>query len=249
MYKLLIADDEPNIREGLSYLNWNSFNITVAATVENGLAAYEYIHQNNEVHILLTDIKMPLMDGLELIRLAKEYNKDIEIVALSGYNDFEFVKHCLKNDVFNYLLKPIDIDEWKETFSEVSKRLDERFEKSETSIKLGTHSKNHIVSAALEYMKEHFSEQITLTDVASHIYSNPTYLSRVIKTEVGIGFTELLTKLRIDAAKKLLKNPAHKINEIAESVGYSNPRYFTFAFKKQTGLTPYTFRSEHIADE
>lgn len=248
MYKLLIADDEPNIREGLSYLDWNSVNISVAATVENGRAAYDYI-TNNEVHILLTDIKMPLMDGLELIRLTKEYNKDIEIVALSGYNDFEFVKHCLKNDVFNYLLKPIDIDEWKETFSEVSKRLDERLKKTQGSIKLGTHSKNHIVSAALEYMNEHFSEQITLTDVASHIYSNPTYLSRVIKTEVGIGFTELLTKLRIDAAKKLLKNPAYKINEIAESVGYSNPRYFTFAFKKQTGLTPYTFRSEHIADE
>ena len=248
MYKLLIADDEPNIREGLSYLDWAEFNISVAATVENGRAAYEYI-KNNEVHILLTDIKMPLMDGLELIRLVKEYNKNIEIVALSGYNDFEFVKHCLKNDVFNYLLKPIDIDEWKETFGEVSKKLDERSEKTQSAIKLGAHSKNHIVSAALEYMNAHYSEQITLTDVASHIYSNPTYLSRVIKTEVGIGFTELLTKLRIDAAKKLLKNPAYKINEIAETVGYSNPRYFTFAFKKQTGLTPYTFRSEHIEDE
>lgn len=248
MYKLLIADDEPNIREGLSYLRWNEFNISVAATVENGLAAYEYI-KNNEVHILLTDIKMPLMDGLELIHLVKEYSKDIEIVALSGYSDFEFVKHCLKNDVFNYLLKPIDIDEWKETFGEVRKKLDERTGKIQGAIKLGSHSKNHIVSAALEYMNEHYSKQITLTDVAAHIYSNPTYLSRVIKSEVGIGFTELLTKLRIDAAKKLLKNPAYKINEIAEIVGYSNPRYFTFAFKKQTGLTPYTFRSEHIADE
>ena len=56
MYKLLIADDEPNIREGLSYLDWAEFNISVAATVENGRAAYEYI-KNNEVHILLTDIK------------------------------------------------------------------------------------------------------------------------------------------------------------------------------------------------
>lgn len=248
MYKLLIADDEPNIREGLSYLDWKKFNITVASTAKNGLEAYDYI-KNNEVNILLTDIKMPLLDGLELIRLVKSYDKNIEIVALSGYNDFEFVKHCLKNDVFNYLLKPIDIDEWDETFSEVQKRLDERFDKPDAPVKITAHSKNHIVSAALEYMNEHYSEQITLTDVASHIYSNPTYLSRVLKTETGIGFTELLTKLRIDAAKKLLKNPAYKINEIAESVGYANPRYFTFAFKKQTGYTPYTFRSEHIEDK
>lgn len=241
MYKLLIADDEPNIREGLSYLDWAEFNISVAATVENGRAAYEYI-KNNEVHILLTDIKMPLMDGLELIRLVKEYNKNIEIVALSGYNDFEFVKHCLKNDVFNYLLKPIDIDEWKETFSEVSKKLDERSEKTQSAIKLGAHSKNHIVSAALEYMNAHYSEQITLTDVASHIYSNPTYLSRVIKTEVGIGFTELLTKLRIDAAEKAFEKSGVQNKRNSRNGGIFKSQIFHICIQKTDRSYPLYFQ-------
>lgn len=250
MYKLLIADDEPGIREGLLYLNWSEFDISVVKTVTNGIEALDFI-SNNPIDILITDIKMPLMDGLELIKRVRENNKEIEIVALSGYNDFEFVKHCLKNNVFNYLLKPIDIDEWRETFKSLVTKLDNLKNESESNddLKIKANAKNHIVSAALEYIKEHYREQITLTDVAEHIYSNPTYLSRVLKVETGIGFTELITKFRIDAAKKLLKDPSYKISEIAENVGYANPRYFTFAFKKYTGFTPYVYRSEHIGEK
>lgn len=241
MHKLLIADDEPNIRMGISYLDWSSLNIEVVASVENGLDAYNYI-QENDVDILLTDVKMPVMDGLELIRRINESDKNIITIVLSGYDNFEYVKHCLKNNVFDYLLKPLDIDEWTTTFKKAAEYLSSADPQGGLDIK--EHSKNHIINPALEYMQQHFCEQITLSDVAAHIYANPTYLSRVIKQETGMGFTELLTKLRIEAAKKMLKDPTYKINEIAAKVGYINPRYFTYTFKKYTGCTPYNFRSE-----
>lgn len=245
MYKLLIVDDEPGIREGLEYLNWNSLNIEVAATAENGLKAFEFT-KDNPIDIVVTDIKMPIMDGIELIQRIDELNKDIVVVALSGYDDFEYVKHCLKHRVFDYLLKPLDIDEWYTTFEKIVEHLNVSSDKDENIINAGIkgHSKNHIVQAAFNYMQNHFSEQLTLTTIANQVYTNPTYLSRVIKEETGMGFTELLTNLRIEASKKMLKNPTYKINEIAELVGYANPRYFTYAFKKHTGCTPYSYRSE-----
>jgi len=243
MYKLLIVDDEPGIRNGLACLDWNPLNIEVAASVENGLAAMKYLEKNN-IDIVITDIKMPVMDGLELIEKLHEFNNNIAIIALSGYDDFEYVKHCLKYSVFDYLLKPLDIDEWRATFERVVEHLDKISGKEENDIEIKAHSKNHIVQAAFDYMKKHYSEQITLSTVAEHIYANPTYLSRVLKEETGMGFSELLTKLRIEAAKKKLKNPKYKINEISEQVGYMNPRYFTYIFKKYTGCTPYSYRSE-----
>lgn len=241
MYKLLIADDEPVIRSGISYLDWASLQIEVAASVENGQDAYDFI-LNNEVDIVLTDVKMPIMDGLELIEKINALDRNIVSIVLSGYDDYEYVRHCLKNNVFDYLLKPLDIDEWEKTFRSVTKYLAGSDESNMPDIK--EHSKSHIIKPMLEYMQEHFCEQLTLSDVAEHIYTNPTYLSRVIKQETGMGFTELLTRMRIEEAKKMLKNPAYKINEISAKVGYINPRYFTYIFKKYTGSTPYNFRSE-----
>lgn len=241
MYKVLIVDDEPFIREGIAQLPWNMLNIKVTATAANGMEAYEYL-KNNEIDLLLTDVKMPFMDGVELIRRIKNENKDIVCIVLSGYDDFEYVRPCLQNNVFDYLLKPLDIDDWSSTF----KRAISLFKEKETNsnIDIGEHSKKHIVDPALLYMQQHFCEQITLADVAKHIYTNPTYLSRIIKQETGTGFTELLTKMRVEAAKKMLRDPTYKINEIAKKVGYVNPRSFTSIFKKYTGYTPYIFRSE-----
>ena len=88
MYKLLIADDEPVIRSGISYLDWASLQIEVAASVENGQDAYDFI-LNNEVDIVLTDVKMPIMDGLELIEKINALDSNIVSIVLSGYDDYE----------------------------------------------------------------------------------------------------------------------------------------------------------------
>lgn len=241
MYKVLIVDDEPFIREGIAQLPWEMLNIKVTATAANGMEAYKYL-KNNEIDLLLTDVKMPFMDGVELIHRLKNEDKDIICIVLSGYDDFEYVRPCLQNNVFDYLLKPLDIDDWESTFKKAVNLLKER--DTNGNIDIGEHSKKHIIDPALKYMQQHFCEQITLADVANHIYTNPTYLSRIIKQETGMGFTELLTKMRVEAAKKMLRDPIYKINEISEKIGYVNPRSFTSIFKKYTGHTPYSFRSE-----
>ena len=242
MYKLIIADDELSIRIGLSELNWDIFGIELAAAFSNGQEAYDYII-NNEADIVLTDIKMPVMDGLELAEKINALKSGIIVIMLTGFDDFEYIKHCLKNNVFDYLLKPLSGTEWYSTFERAVNELKQR--KPQNSPEPTAGSKNHIVQAALSYTREHYAEHITLTTVAESIHTNPSYLSRILNEELNMGFTDLITKYRMEAAKELLKNPLYKINDITQMLGYKNPRYFTRLFKEYSGFTPFSYRSEN----
>lgn len=242
MYNLLIADDEPKSRSLLSTLNWQSLGINVAKTVNNGIEVLDYV-QKNDVDIILTDIKMPFMDGIELAEKLLTLKPEIIVVVLSGYDDYTFVRQCMKkSNVFDYLLKPIDPDEWITTFRNITEKLDGF--KIQLDISKTPDSKKHIIDSVLSYVQKHYHEQITLSNVADYVHISHTYLSRTIKEELGMGFSDLLNMIRIEYAKKLLKNPSYKINEIADMVGYSSPQYFTYSFKKQVGQSPWQYRSK-----
>jgi two-component system, response regulator YesN len=108
MYKVLIADDEPLILEGLADLiNWEEHGLQIAGLVSNGLDAKNIV-DSSDINILITDIRMPRMDGIELIKYIAQTEKNIKFIILSGYNDFEYVKEAAKIGIENYLLKPVD---------------------------------------------------------------------------------------------------------------------------------------------
>lgn len=91
---------------------------------------------------------------------------------------------------------------------------------------------------ALQFIKEHFNEDISLNDVAKVAYLNESYLSRKIKKMLGVGFVEYITKLRMEKAMEYLKNPNIKITEISHKIGYQDYRYFSHKFKEYTGYLP-----------
>jgi two-component system response regulator YesN len=125
MYKLLIVEDEEAIREGIiKGMDWQSMGFEVAGAASNGLEAIESVN-SNPPDLILTDIRMPQMDGLELIEKTRLLYPDIRFVVLSGYSDFEYVQTALKNKVVDYLLKPTDIKEFETTFQRISRELDE----------------------------------------------------------------------------------------------------------------------------
>jgi len=110
MYKMLIVDDEPEIRSGLRYLNWESVGVEAVGECEHGLEACQWLEQN-AADLIVTDIRMPVMNGLELAEhVAKRYSH-IKTVVLSGYNDFEMARESLRHGVIDYLLKPINPEE------------------------------------------------------------------------------------------------------------------------------------------
>ena len=128
MYKMMIVDDERLIREGLSKLNWKQYGIEIRAVCKNGLEAVEKIKEDIP-DIIMFDICMPIMDGLELATYINKNHPDINMVVLSGYSDFTYAKECIKLGVFDYILKPIDSDQLSSAFRRVVKLLAEEKDK------------------------------------------------------------------------------------------------------------------------
>ncbi|WP_020618943.1 response regulator transcription factor [Paenibacillus daejeonensis] len=138
MYKVLIVDDEPMILDGLpALLNWDELELDIVGFASNGKEALEII-ESYTVHIIITDIRMPKMDGLDLIRIASEWGRNIKFIVLSGYNDFEYVKQAARIGIENYLLKPVDAKELTLTLVETKKKLENEFTK-QIEIREGLH--------------------------------------------------------------------------------------------------------------
>ncbi len=144
MWKVLIADDEKLIcRLVQALVDWPSLGMTVAATAENGLDALKLIGECNP-DILITDIRMPGCNGLELIRQAKEICPELEIIIISGYAHFEYAQSAISYGVGNYILKPINQQELNETLEKIRKRLLEKERISEMELSDHTNSQNDL---------------------------------------------------------------------------------------------------------
>lgn len=107
MIKILIVDDEKIERDGLKYLLSDENNISEICEASNGKQALQILH-DKDIDLLLTDIKMPHMDGLELVRRAKEENRLLQVIIFSGYNEFSFAQEAIRYGVKDYVLKPVD---------------------------------------------------------------------------------------------------------------------------------------------
>lgn len=122
MYRVLLVDDEPYILEGLKHIiSWEEYGLEIAGQATN---AGDALTMLKDIHILLTDVKMPEMTGLELIRQAKQMFPEIKAIILSGYDDFEYVKEAVKLGIENYLLKPINRDELASTLANIVDKIE-----------------------------------------------------------------------------------------------------------------------------
>lgn len=124
MKTLLIADDERTIREGIAdSLNWESFGISQIFLAADGREAYELI-KNERPDIAILDIIMPEMTGIEIISRFKNEVESPEFVIISGYDDFEYAREAIRNNVNNYILKPCDISEIANTIKTIISKID-----------------------------------------------------------------------------------------------------------------------------
>ena len=126
MYKLLIVDDEDFEREGMAQMiDWQQYDIEMAGTAWNGVEALEKIEALRP-DMILTDIKMPVMNGIELIQRVRERHPEIEFAVLSGFGEYEFTSQAMEQGVRHYILKPCDEDKIVETMEKVKRDVDEK---------------------------------------------------------------------------------------------------------------------------
>jgi len=239
LYKIMIVEDEDIIREGIrAIINRLGNDFCVISECENGQIAWESF-QKKQPDIVITDIRMRRMDGLELIEKLRLINKDIYIIIISGYSEFEYAQKALKYKVYEYILKPIDAGAFINTLIKIKGIIDEKREGNKSEI---TYS-NQIIKEIMTYVSDHLTEDISLNTIALKMELTPNYLSTLFKSETGMNFTTFVADTRINKAKNLLLQSHLKIYEISDSCGYSNPKHFDLCFKKLVGMTPQQYRN------
>lgn len=342
MLKLVAVDDEFLVIEGIKLLVGEiNVECEVAGYANDGLTAWEII-QNNEPDVLITDIKMPGMNGLELIKKCREKYPKMLAIVISGYQEFAYAQKAIGLGVISYVDKPITLEKLEEalriaedmyyknirknTYSPyLTHKLDElvrvqcggKYEEMEAvykSIKGQMHkermkiedykrymynlitfvvgvyydnartntSEKHFpsyrnlyilqsydevdqyadyiilniinklklenqgvvhgtIKDLVQYIQEHYHEDISLNELAELVKMSPVYLSTLFKEELGISYVKYLTDIRLQKAKKLLAD-GYLVTEVSEMVGYHNYRYFCDLFKRSTGMTPNEYK-------
>lgn len=247
MYRVALVDDEHMIIEGLSrVVPWEKLGCTVSGTASNGREGLELVRRVKP-HILMTDIRMPNMDGLTMVAALRSEFPDLQITVLTAFRDFEYAQTALNLGVCRYLLKPSKMDELNEAIRTMIARLDalpktQTPEPAEASGPAG----NYIVRQALDYMRAHCAERLSLGDVAERVYVSQWHLSKLINKHANQSFLDLLNQMRIEKARQLLAGSGLRIHEVAEQCGYSDLGHFSRNFKKLTGSTPGEFRDTAI---
>ena len=248
MYRVVLVDDERLIIRGLStVIPWAELGCEIAGTAHDGVSGLELI-RSLRPDIVLTDIRMPNMDGLTMLAAIRSEFPGIQMSVLTAYRDFEYARKAITLGVCRYLLKPSNLDELQEAVKQMVSRLDAMPQLPEDpddeSVK---EAGNHLVKAALAYMKEHCTEQhLSLGEVADHVYVSQWHLSKLLNRETDQSFFDLLGSMRIAKAKKLLADPALRIHEIAEMAGFSDVAHFSRSFKKIAGCTPGEYRNHQV---
>lgn len=397
MLKVLIADDEPKIRRGLRSLIENGLlNMEVAGEAEDGEMALQ-LAKEIQPDILLVDICMPFLNGLQFIEQLHHVLKDCIVIVITGYDEFTYAQQAIKLQVFDYLLKPVLKEQLEAVLKKAQQKLfDSRLQNNhlawsnqetrkklpllqeafcndwitgqlseeyiktqlrfleldvpeisgmvilkvagqfsrgqllrewdhhlllfaiqniyselleqwqpyiifhdkadnlvaitnihnvrewyELSISLQQAIEEHlkqvvitvqhpltedlasipstyhelilelnrkvsytpVVLLAQKHIETYFyKEELSLQELADTIQISPTYLSRLLKNEIGVSFVEYLTHVRVQKAIQFMNDPSVKLYEVAEKVGYSNQHYFSTAFKRVMGSSPAEYR-------
>jgi YesN/AraC family two-component response regulator len=245
-WSVLIAEDEILIRRNLARkLQENCPAFEVVGEVADGQEALEAVAELNP-DVLVTDIRMPVMDGLALIREVYYAFPDVRVVIVSGYDEFNFAKTALTLGVKDYLLKPVSEEELRSVMSRLAIQLDAEEERldGEHPAFSESSSQEELVAAVKEYLRAHFAQPISLSDLATRFHVNPPYLARVFKRHAGTAPVRCLRDLRVSHARKLLdERPALEIKEIAAMVGYPDQGYFSRVFKQTVGTGPQEYRA------
>lgn len=238
MYTVLIADDEPFVREGLKELiPWENLGFRLLAAYGNG--ADLLAHTEREMpDLIITDIQMPVMTGLELAAKLRERQEGVALVFLTAYSDFAYAKQAIAYQVKNYILKSSLLEDLPKVLEGLRLDLDEKREERAERGKAAPQEEAELIAAIKAYIHARYQENISLEDIAGAVYANRSYVSRMFKKKTGENLFDYLNRYRIEQAKICIARGNKKIYEVAVLVGLEDTAYFSKVFKKYTGYAP-----------
>ena len=242
--QVVLVDDEIMIREGFKRLfDWASHDCEVVGEAADGMEALAQI-DHLQPDIVIMDINIPIINGLKVIQTSRIRYPDMAFIIVSGYDDFSYCREALRMRITDYILKPVNYEEFGSCIDRLKIALYEKRKTEEQDAQ-----EERTITGIIRYLQEHLDKEISLTILADEFHLSSQYISQLFKSEIGVNFLAYLTNIRMERAKKLLLATSLSIGEISEKCGYADYRVFTKAFKKEEGSTPSQYRRNFLEKE
>ena len=272
MYRVLLADDEQIERMALARRLMRRFGDSLQISeATDGKEAVE-LYQKEHSQIIIMDISMPELNGVEAAEQIRSMDEDCVIVFLTAYDEFSYAKRAIVIRALDYLLKPCDEEELTAVMEEAMRLTDKAVHNKENPAGNGaemteaekeaekrreqwpwnsdaeapkdpeTERMNQVAEKIRTYIRENYMNEISMQDAARQFNYSDAYFCKLFKQCFDQNFTSYLTNFRINEAKRLLKDKNISIKDAGMKVGYYDSNYFAKVFKRVTGMLPSEYR-------
>ena len=263
MLRLLIADDEMIERQVLyKTLQKNLGDRCRIFQAANGREALK-IYEEEKIQIVILDIEMPGINGIEAAQRIRQADKDCCIIFLTAFDEFSYAKKAITVRALDYLLKPYDEEELmlvvEEAMHIAGQHRQGEGDEDENEIPAppdteepedGGHARlSKVTSLISQYIHENYMFDISMQDAARAMNYSEAYFCKLFKQCFDQNFTSYLTGIRVNEAKKLLKDRSISVKDVSMQVGYYDSNYFAKVFKRMTGMIPSEYRDSETAQK
>ncbi|CAM4125687.1 response regulator [Paenibacillus alkaliterrae] len=241
MHSILIVEDERWVRTALrKTIEKTGLPFKVVHELTNGVEAVDWL-SHNEADMVLTDIRMPVMDGLALIEEIQRRKHMIQVVIVSGHDDFSYAQQAIRLGAFDYLLKPVETESMAACLHKWLEEQEREKVGKQENLPLDLKEISSI-ERVIRHIDSLSVPDLTMTEAAAMVHLNPSYFCKLFKQQTNINFTDYMTSVRMKEATRLLEKTSLRISEIAERLGYADLAYFSNTFKKSVKVTPSEYR-------
>lgn len=238
MRTALVVEDDAVTRAGMAALLTSLFSIDRVVEATNGHDALRRL--SRPVDVVITDISMPDMDGVELIQEIRKRGSDVPIIVVSGHADFDYAREALRQGATDYLLKPVDRMELGRALTQCGVMRDQ------DDPLHGQGVTNVAIARAIDYIDRNIDSDLSLGTVAEAVALSRQYLSSLFHQQTGSTFVDYITARRIERARHLLATTDLRVYEVASMSGYRNAKTFMTTFRDSTGVSALEYRTRHL---
>ncbi|WMJ84830.1 response regulator transcription factor [Oscillospiraceae bacterium LTW-04] len=242
MLKIVVVEDEELVRRGIVLaVDWATLGCVVVGEATNGEDGIKEVERFNP-DIIITDIKMPKMDGIEMVRLLRERGNTAYVIILTAYSSFAYAQSAIKLGAVDYLLKPFHDGDLEQAIQKIVSNKSEdtvEYEPASCIRKVSQTAKNKYVMEALNFIAQNYSDpEITAGSIANALSISNSHLNHIFKRETAYTVSSYIVNYRLHAAMQMLRDCRNRVYEVTEKVGYRDIAYFSSTFKKAIGMSP-----------
>ena len=246
-YSVIIAEDEILLLNHLAEkIEQCAPDFEVAGKAQTGDEAYRLVKEYSP-DLLITDIRMPVMNGIELLEKVYNHCPLTKFIIISGYSDFGYAQSAIRLKVSEYLLKPVDPEELTTALGNIRKQyqIEQKAYEDIFNESMTRNSPEQIAATLRDYLVQNYNMDINLNLIAGSMHYSPSYLTRIFQQQYQMSPLKFITQMRLSQAKHYLShNPELSVKQVSEMIGYQDQGYFSRLFKKNTGVSPLDWRNQ-----